>query len=250
MLPRVRRPVEPVMDMPQARLLLVVVAKAPVPGLVKTRLTPRLSPEEAAGLYRCFLQDRIMTIAGLKGIDLAIAYTPADAGNMFAPFSRHGIGLFCQKGRDLGERLNNIFLEKLTGGHAAVCIVDSDSPDLPPGTIQESFKRLLSGQTDVLFGPCRDGGYYLVGMRQPYPELFDDIPWSTERVLSDTLEKARQGGIKTDLLPWWSDLDTFEDLVAYYNKYKNRSPAGHWAGENTFLFLSRLGKIQTSKLRQ
>ena len=243
MLPRMRHSLEPVMDMTHAKLLLVVVAKAPVPGMVKTRLIPSLSPGEAADLYRCFLQDRVATITALSGIDLAIAYTPADAANMFAPFSRNGIGLFCQKGRDLGERLNNIFLEKLAGGYDAVSIIDSDSPDLPPWTIQESFKHLLSGQTDVLFGPCRDGGYYLVGMRQPHPELFDDIPWSTERVLSNTLEKAEKGGVKTDLLPWWNDLDTFEDLVAYYNRHKNQPPDRHWTGENTFRYLARLVQI-------
>ena len=228
------------MDKKHAKLLLVVVAKAPVAGEVKTRLIPHLTAEEAADLYRCFLQDRLMTLDTLRGVELAIAFTPADAGDMFVPFCRNGTGLFCQKGRDLGERLNNIFIEKLAGGYDAVSIIDSDTPDLPRWSIQESFKRLLSNQTDVVFGPCHDGGYYLVGMRQPHPELFDDIPWSTERVLSNTLEKAEKGGVKTDLLPWWNDLDTFEDLVVFYNKYKNHSAGGHWAGKNTFYYLAHL----------
>jgi rSAM/selenodomain-associated transferase 1 len=243
MLPGMRRSLEPVMNKKHEKLLLVVVAKAPVPGEVKTRLVPHLTSEEAAELYRCFLQDRMMTLDTLRGVELAIAFTPADAGEMFVPFSRNGIGLFCQKGRDLGERLNNIFIEKLAGGYDAVSIIDSDTPDLPRWSIQESFKRLLSNQTDVVFGPCRDGGYYLVGMRQPHPELFDDIPWSTARVLSNTLAKAQKLGVKSDLLPWWDDLDTFEDLVAFYNKYKNQPPERHWAGMNTFLYLARLEKI-------
>jgi len=231
------------MDKQREKLLLVVVAKAPVPGEVKTRLIPNLTSEEAAGLYRCFLQDRLLTLDTLRGVELAIAFTPADAGDVFVPFSRNGIGLFCQKGRDLGQRLNNIFIEKLAGGYDAVSIIDSDTPDLPSGSIQESFKRLLSNQTEVVFGPCHDGGYYLVGMRRPHPELFDDIPWSTARVLSNTLEKAQKLGIKTDLLPWWNDLDTFEDLVAFYRRYKKQSPKGHWAGVNTFLYLARLKNI-------
>jgi len=228
------------MDKEPAKLLLVVVAKAPVPGMVKTRLFPHFTPEEAVDLYRCFLQDRIMTISTLTDVDLALAYTPADARDVFAPFSRDGISLFSQKGKDLGERLNNIFLEKLAGGYDAVSIIDSDTPDLPQFTIQESFKRLLSNRADVVFGPCRDGGYYLVGMCKPHPELFDDIPWSTATVLSNTLEKAEKLGVKTGLLPWWNDLDTFEDLVDFYNKYKDQRFEGHWAGEQTFNYLARL----------
>lgn len=231
------------MEKRHEKLLLVVVAKAPVPGKVKTRLIPHFTPEEAADLYRCFLQDRIMTINSLKGVDLAIAYTPADTRDTFAPFSRNGVSLFAQKGQDLGERLNNIFLEKLAGGYGAVSIIDSDSPDLPASAVQESFRRLLSNQTDVVFGPCHDGGYYLVGMCKPHPELFDDIPWSTETVLSYTLEKAKKLGVKTNLLPWWNDLDTFEDLVVFYNKYKNQRLQRHWVGEKTFLYLSRLKRI-------
>jgi rSAM/selenodomain-associated transferase 1 len=234
------------MDKKHAKLLLVVVAKAPVPGEVKTRLVPQFSYEEAAGLYRRFLQDRMMTMKALKGLDLAIAYTPADAGDMFVPFSQNGIGLFPQKGGDLGERLNNIFLDKLAGGYNAVSIIDSDTPDLPPWIIQESFRRLLSGQFDVVLGPCHDGGYYLIGMRKPHPDLFEDIPWSTETVLSDTLERAGKRGVKTDLLLQWNDLDTFEDLAAYYKKHKNRRPKGEWSGKQTFLFLSQLTKINKS----
>jgi len=231
------------MDKKNAKLLLVVMAKAPVPGKVKTRLIPRLTPEEAVDLYRCFLQDRIRTIDSLTGVDRAIAFTPADARDMFIPFSQNGIHLFSQKGSNLGERLNNIFVEKLAGGYDAVSIIDSDTPDLPQSTIQESFKRLVSDQADAVFGPCHDGGYYLVGMRKPHPELFDDIAWSTETVLTKTLEKARQLHVKTDLLPWWNDLDTYEDLVVFYNKYRNQRNERHRAGEQTFGYLSRLKTI-------
>lgn len=225
------------------KVLLVVVAKAPVPGKVKTRFLPELTLEEAADLYQCFIHDRINEISTLDGIDKAIAFTPANARETFATFTPNGFKLFAQKGKDLGERLINIFLENLTCGYDAVSIIDSDSPDLPKSIVLESFRILLSNRSDVVFGPCQDGGYYLVGMRKPHPELFKDIPWSTETVLRATLEKAKKIGIKTELLSSWNDLDTFQDLIAFFEKYKDRKSRKNRAGENTISFLSHLERI-------
>ena len=233
------------MDKKSAKLL-VVVAKEPVPGKVKTRLFPELSPEEAARLYSCFLQDRLREISALKGIDRAIAFTPEDARETFTALALDGFELFAQRGKTLGERLNNIFLEKFDRGYDAVSIVDSDSPDLPKSIIKESFQLLSSKQAEVVFGPCRDGGYYLVGMRKPYPELFRNIPWSTENVLTISLEKARKTGLNVKLLSGWNDLDTFEDILEYYNRYKDRPLSKNWPGKKTFVFLSQLEKFNTS----
>lgn len=227
----------------QLEKLLVIVAKEPVPGKVKTRLFPKFSPAVAADLYRCFLHDRIQEVSTLNGVDRAIAYTPEDARETFTTLALDDFELFAQQGKHLGERLNNIFLEKLSQGYKAVSIVDSDSPDLPKSLIKESFELLLSKQADIVFGPCYDGGYYLVGMRKPNPELFRNIPWSTENVLSVTLEKARKMGLNVKLLSTWNDLDTFEDLIEFYNMYKDRPLSKGWAGNKTFAFLSRLKKI-------
>ena len=223
--------------------LLVVVAKEPVPGKVKTRLYPELSPVIAADLYRCFLRDRIQEVSTLNEVDRTIAYTPENAKKTFTRLALDGFKLFAQQGKHLGERLNNIFLEKLSQGYKAVSIVDSDSPDLPKSIIKESFDLLSSKQADVVFGPCHDGGYYLVGMRKPHPELFRNIPWSTENVLSITLEKARKMGLNVKLLSAWNDLDTFEDLLQFYTKYKNRLLPKKFPGNKTFSFLSRLEEI-------
>ena len=231
------------MDQKHEKLLLVVVAKAPVPGEVKTRLIPHFSPEEAADLYRCFLQDRIKEIGKLKGIDLAVAFTPADARDTFARITSNGFKLFAQKGENLGQRLNNVFLAKLARGYDAVSIIDSDTPDLPGSIVEQSFQSLMSDGVDAVFGPCDDGGYYLVGMRRPHPELFQDIPWSTPAVLTITLERAARLGIRTKLLPGWNDLDTFEDLVDFYAKHRNQLPNEKWAGKKTFNYLSRIESI-------
>lgn len=233
------------MDKKSAKLL-VVVAKEPVPGKVKTRFIPQLSPADAAGLYRCSLHDRITEISALNGVDRAIAYTPEDARDTFTELSLDGFELFAQRGKGLGERLNNIFQDNLARGYQAVSIVDSDSPDLPKSIINESFGLLLSKQAEVVLGPCHDGGYYLVGLRKPYPELFRNIPWSTKNVLSATLEKAGKMGLNVRLLSRWNDLDTFEDILEYYNRYKDRPLSKNWPGKKTFVFLSQLEKFNTS----
>lgn len=223
--------------------LVVIVAKEPMPGKVKTRLSPEISAADAAGLYRCFLLDRIKGIGAMTGVARGVAYTPKEAIKTFSALPLDGFELFPQRGADLGERLNNIFLDKLGNGYDAVSIVDSDSPDLPNSLIRESLQLLLSKQAEVVFGPCHDGGYYLVGMRKPHPDLFRNISWSTASVLSLSLEKSRKLGLNVKLLSFWNDLDTFEDLVEFYDKYKDRPTFNNGGGAETFAFLSRLEKV-------
>jgi len=225
------------------KLLLVVVAKAPVPGQVKTRLGPEFTTAEASDLYRCFIRDRIREIGNLAGIDLAISYTPEGSETYFTRFLSNGFQLFPQRGKDLGERLSNIFVDKLAGEYDAVSIIDSDTPDLPRSIAAQSFRLLMTAGADAVFGPCHDGGYYLVGLRRPHPELFMDIPWSTAEVLPRTLEKAHRLGLETKLLPPWNDLDTFEDLLDYYRRFQQTTAAGDRAGGHTFTFLSNLKRI-------
>lgn len=228
--------------MPDTRTkhLLVVVAKAPFPGKVKTRLQTKLTPEEATGLYSCFIRDRIREISLLQDIDLAIAYTPAASRDYFARFLSNGFQLFAQQGKDLGERLHQIFVQKLGQGYQAVTIIDSDTPDLPRFVVAQAFQWLTTETVDAVFGPCKDGGYYLVGLRQTQSELFTAIPWSTAQVLSETLHRAEALGLRTRLLPQWRDLDTFEDLLDYYRKYRHTRSEGHLIGRETFDYLTRL----------
>jgi uncharacterized protein len=221
--------------------LLVVVAKKPSPGEVKTRLLPRLTPGQATDLYSCFLRDRIREISRLEGIDLAIAYTPTAAEAYFSRFLNNGFKLFAQQGGNLGQRLHHIFDQKLKEGYRAVCIIDSDTPDLPRTLVARAFQWLVAGSADAVFGPCKDGGYYLVGLRKAHVELFADIPWSTSVVLSQSLQKAHALGLRTRLLPQWNDLDTVDDLWAYYHHYHNRDPDTPLIGRETFDFLAGLG---------
>jgi len=231
------------MNKEHAKLLLVVVAKAPVPGEVKTRLYPKLTIDEATDLYRCFLQDRIKEIGRLTEIDLAISYTPEESKEYFSRFITNGFHLFPQRGKNLGERLSNIFKDKLADKYDAVSIIDSDTPDLPRSIVQQSFQLLMSNGVDAVFGPCDDGGYYLVAMRRPQPDLFQHIPWSTEAVLATTLERANAIGLKAELLPRWNDLDTFEDLIEFYNRHRHQLSEKNWAGQHTLNYLSRIESI-------
>jgi len=231
------------MNKEHEKLLLVVVAKAPVPGEVKTRLYPKLTIDEATDLYRCFLQDRIKEIGRLTEIDLAISYTPEESKEYFSRFITNGFHLFPQRGKNLGERLSNIFKDKLADKYDAVSIIDSDTPDLPRSIVQQSFQLLMSNGVDAVFGPCDDGGYYLVAMRRPQPDLFQHIPWSTEAVLAATLERASAIGLKAELLPRWNDLDTFEDLIEFYNRHRHQLSEKNWAGQHTLNYLSRIESI-------
>jgi rSAM/selenodomain-associated transferase 1 len=187
------------------------MAKEPVPGKVKTRLQPRLSPDESAALYACFLQDRIGETRDLPDTDVAVAYTPPGAADTFTSLVPNSFRLFPQRGATLTGRLAAVTASAFADGYRYVVIMDSDSPDLPRERIPESF-ALLEGGADVVFGPCRDGGYYLVGLRENRSGIFEEIPWSGPEVLQESLARAASLGLTAALLEPWQDIDTFEDL--------------------------------------
>ena len=216
------------------------MAKQPTAGKVKTRLSPPLTPVEAVDLYRCFLQDRLLAMSAMPDAEVAIAYTPARARTVFADCSPENFHLFAQRGKDLGDKLTNIFREKLSEGYAAVSVMGSDSPDMPNRLVRSSFELMLNQRVDLVLGPSPDGGYYLVGAKKLYPELFADVPWSTDKVLVTTLEKAARLGLQTELLPPWNDLDTFQDLVLYHQNYLHRKIESDVAGKITYSFLVNL----------
>lgn len=229
-----------------SKALLVVMAKEPVAGRVKTRLSPPLSPTEAAGLYRCLLEDRLMEMKALEGIDLALAYTPEYTEKSFSTLVPKNFKLFYQYGENLGDKLINIFRDNLAKGYEAVSVIDSDTPDLTRFIMLKSFDVLFSCHADVVFGPCIDGGYYLVGMKNNHPEIFKNIPWSRRNVLSVSLQKAEQLGLSVGLLPQHNDIDTHEDLFRFYRRYQDRALEYDWAGSKTFRFLSNLNKTKPS----
>jgi uncharacterized protein len=197
--------------MDSARVAVAIMAKAPKAGAVKTRLCPPLSPEEAASLYECFLRDKVAQVRTLPGTSGAIAFTPDDSRSLFEELAP-GFRLVAQRGDDLGSRLLNTLDTLLRDGDAAAVAIDSDTPNLPTDFLRQAVDLLASRVPDVVLGPSDDGGYYLIGMRHPWPMLFDNMPWSTPAVLPETLRRAEAKGLRVVCLPPWFDVDTPADL--------------------------------------
>lgn len=191
---------------------LIIFAKHPSPGRVKTRLSPPLSPETAAELYRCMLCDTIAMARRLPDLRLCLYYQDdAGAGGYFASLAP-GVEARPQRGIDLGERMANAFRDQFRDGADRVAIIGSDSPDLPGEYILKAYD-LLDGGDDGVFGPAEDGGYYLLAMGRMWRELFAGLPWSSGDLLNASLERGRGAGMRVSLLPEWYDMDTSADLL-------------------------------------
>lgn len=190
---------------------VAIMAKAPRPGAVKTRLCPPLTSHEAAELSRCFLLDKIAQLRALTGASLAVAFTPDSERPLFEALAP-GFALVPQRGDDLGGRLHSTLETLLRLGHTAAIAVDSDTPTLPTEFLQRAVELSAARETDVVLGPTEDGGYYLIGLHAAHPKLFDGMPWSTSAVLGETLSRARAARLRTACLPSWFDVDTPADL--------------------------------------
>jgi rSAM/selenodomain-associated transferase 1 len=197
---------------------LVIFAKAPIPGQVKTRLCPPLTPDEAATLHGSFVLDtleRTKTAAATfqLPLDRYLACAP-DSTHVFFRImeERQSVRLIDQVGDNLGARMNHAFETLFAQQYTRMVIVGSDVPSLPLERYQQALAALESH--DLVLGPALDGGYYLIGLNRPNPDLFTDIPWSTDQVLPRTQAKAGTLGLKTALLAPWRDVDTIDDLQA------------------------------------
>jgi rSAM/selenodomain-associated transferase 1 len=210
------KPVHRVLDpgkpaqIPRDLCALAVMTKAPRPGQVKTRLTPPLTPEEAAALNTCFLRDTTSAIAGLtsKGKTRGIAvYTPVGAEASYAGILPDEFELVPQRGDAFGERLACATEDLLLLGFNSVCLIDSDSPTVPARAFSQAAHFLSEKKDAVVLGPSDDGGYYLIGLKKSHRALFEKIDWSTERVLEQTVQRARELELEVHLLPAWYDVD-------------------------------------------
>ncbi|MBI5624348.1 MAG: TIGR04282 family arsenosugar biosynthesis glycosyltransferase [Elusimicrobia bacterium] len=193
--------------------LIVVFAKAPLPGLVKTRLCPPLTAEQAAAVYRALALDTLAQTRLVRGAAVAIAYDPgtrdADAGWL----ASDDIPVFAQEGPDLGSRLAHAFDHAFRKGAGRVLVIGTDCPHLPADCLEEAFAALE--RDDAVLGPTHDGGYCLIGLRGPNPAVFRNVPWSTAAVYGRTLELLREEGLSLKELAIRSDVDSWTDLRAF-----------------------------------
>ncbi|MEX2294671.1 MAG: TIGR04282 family arsenosugar biosynthesis glycosyltransferase [Gemmatimonadota bacterium] len=204
-----------------ARRILLVFAKAPEPGRVKTRLARTLGEEEAARIYRA-LGSRV--VDGVRGgpYRTVIYHDPPGARDLFAEwFGGEGLEFEAQPEGDLGSRLAEGFRWGFLEGDL-VCAIGTDAPGVDRDRVEEAFGALSSEIGPALaLGPATDGGYYLVALNRRIPEIFSGIPWSTSGVLKASLARAAALGVRTTLLPPLADVDRPEDVP---EEFRHPSP--------------------------
>lgn len=189
--------------------LLIIFAKNPEKGQVKTRLAETVGDEVALQIYRKLLG---YTLSVVDSVDAEkqvwySRFIPEENRGNTEEFTKK-----LQRGYDLGERMHNAFSNAFDDGYRKVVIIGSDCAELTSGLISESYQRLE--ENDLVIGPSEDGGYYLLGMNKFYGYLFDDIPWSTPEVLPRTLHLAEKSNLNIYLLPELNDVDNEKDWLA------------------------------------
>ncbi len=193
---------------------LIIFVKAPRPGEVKTRLAIDLGPEEACSAYRRLAEALFLNLAGLRDVELQ--FSPEDARAEIEPWRRPSWRLRAQASGDLGQRLHAAFENAFRCGSRCVVIIGSDCPDVTSTDVDDAWAALRTD--DLVLGPAADGGYWLVGLREPKPLLFKGIAWSTSSVCDETVRRARRAGLKLKLLRPLSDIDTAVDWRKFLAK--------------------------------
>ena len=209
---------------------LAVMTKAPQPGRVKTRLVPPLTPEEAAELNKCFLRDTAAAISSAcsrrpvgdegktaRSSPIAV-YTPVGAESAYTDVLPADFSLLPQRGDKFGERLYLTIEDLFKCGFGSLCLIDSDSPTVPAENFEQAVELLSTSEDCVVLGPSDDGGYYLIGVKKPHRHLFEQIDWSTERVLNQTMQRATEIGIEVKLLSIGYDVDDDASLRRLCNE--------------------------------
>ena len=224
--PRIPRQVSP------GICALGVMTKAPRAGKVKTRLTPPLTPDEAAELNIRFLRDiaaaiEVATADGrARGIGV---FTPVGEEAAFDGILPEQFQLVAQRGENFGDRLTFAIEDLLLLGFHSACLINSDSPTVPSQAFVEAVETLSAPGDRVVLGPSDDGGYYLIGVKKLHRQLFSNIDWSTERVLTQTLDRAAELQLAVHLLPKWYDVDDRATLRRLCDELFGKNGAGESA---------------------
>ncbi len=193
---------------------LIVFQKNPVLGKVKTRLAATVGEANALNIYMQLLQHTYQVINQLEGVDTFIFFSDKIEKGLEEVFVEE-VHFRVQEGLDLGSRMKKAFEEVISKGYQKAVIIGTDCPEISERFIQDAFDIL--NQSDTVFGPAKDGGYYLMGMKKVINELFQDMSWSHDRVLIDSIEKLNSNKNSYSLLEMLSDIDTEADWLQYKN---------------------------------
>jgi uncharacterized protein len=190
--------------------VLVIMAKAPRPGVVKTRLTPSLSPETVTGFYRCLLDDTLALARSLSNVEVAIMCPDPDV-NELARLAGKEVSVVAQKGEGLAAGLTSVFAHFAGERQRRTIAFNSDSPHLPPSVLEDAFEALAAH--DVVVGPTQDGGYYLVGAKASHPTLFASDGMGTGSALERLLLRAQVLELSVGFAEAFYDIDVVDDLT-------------------------------------
>lgn len=189
-----------------------MMAKAPRPGDVKTRLRPVLSDLDCAELSRCFLLDAVAK-ASQVSVTVIVAFTPTGSGDQIEELLAERYTYIAQRGDDLGERLESAISDAQSQGFGPIVVIGTDSPTLPANYLDSALDYLLANENSIVIGRSEDGGYYLIGVSSYQEQLFRHISWSTDRVFEQTIANAKRiPGMSISELPSWYDIDEPDDL--------------------------------------
>jgi rSAM/selenodomain-associated transferase 1 len=194
------------------RRALGIMGKVPTAGQVKTRLSPPLTLEHTALLYSAFLRDVMLLGLNVPRCDVSVVLPEGSDERQLHDLAPAGVSFVQQPGNGLGAGLRGAIQLLLAGGARSVALIGSDSPTLPSSHIERAFELLERDCADIVLGPAGDGGYYLIAVRQDHPRLFEDITWSSNLVMDQTLERAREANLRVELVPEWYDIDDGESL--------------------------------------
>jgi len=200
-------------EAPGLAVSVAVLAKAPVPGHAKTRLAGALGPVGAARLHRQLVLRSLNTVRQ-AGLPLELWCEPLDHRFFRALARQQGCRSLAQPAGDIGLRMHAAFVHHAQRSQAPLLLMGTDCPVLEPAHLQEAGRRLLAGD-EAVFIPAEDGGYVLVGLRRPVPELFDGIAWSTEQVMAQTRLLLQHLGLRYSELPMLWDIDRPADWLRW-----------------------------------
>jgi uncharacterized protein len=226
---------------PNSDRVLVIMAKAPRPGAVKTRLTPSLPLQAVTAFYRCLLGDTLALARSLGGVEIAIMCPDSDV-NELARLAGHGARVVAQKGEGLAAGLTSVFAHFAEGQQRRIIAFNSDSPHLPRSVLEEAFETLAAH--DAVVGPTFDGGYYLVGAKASHPTLFTGDEMGTSSALERLLSRARVLELSVGFADPFYDIDVADDLIRLAAELQ-RAPA---RAPRTAFWLKQWGDAVT-KLR-